>query len=99
MSTMNVTLPDALRRFVEEQVVRGGYASADEYLRALVREARTRAELAQVEARLLEAVRGEPATPVTPETWARIEREGLEVLMSLHGDRDVEDAFGRDEGS
>ncbi len=69
MSTMNVTLPDALRRFVEEQVVRGGYASADEYLRALVREARTRAELAQVEARLLEAVRGEPATPVTPETW------------------------------
>jgi len=34
---MNVSLPDSLRSFVDEQVDRGAYGSTSEYVRALIR--------------------------------------------------------------
>ncbi len=60
MSTMNISLPDALRAFVEQQVQRGGYASSSEYLRQLIREEQDRRNL---RALLLEGAASEPAAP------------------------------------
>lgn len=37
MSTMNISLPSALRVFVDEQVARGGYSTSSEYVRELIR--------------------------------------------------------------
>jgi antitoxin ParD1/3/4 len=37
MSTVNVSLPDALEVFVDEQVAERGYASSSEYVRELIR--------------------------------------------------------------
>ena len=37
MSTMNISLPDALKSFVDEQVARRGYATGSEYVRELIR--------------------------------------------------------------
>ncbi len=37
MSTMNVSLPDALKAFVDEQVTARGYGSSSEYVRELIR--------------------------------------------------------------
>ena len=37
MSTMNISLPDALRDFVEEHVARAGYGTSSEYVRELIR--------------------------------------------------------------
>jgi antitoxin ParD1/3/4 len=37
--SMNISLPEPLRLFVEEQVSNGGYSTVSEYLRELVREA------------------------------------------------------------
>jgi antitoxin ParD1/3/4 len=37
MPTMNISLPDVLKDFVEEQVSSGKYSSASEYVRELVR--------------------------------------------------------------
>ena len=37
MSTMNVSLPDELRAFVDEQVTDGRYGSTSEYVRELIR--------------------------------------------------------------
>ena len=34
---MNVSLPDELRSFVDEQVLEGRYGSTSEYVRALIR--------------------------------------------------------------
>ncbi len=60
MSTMNISLPDALRSYVEEQVRSGGYASSSEYLRQLIREDQQRREL---RALLLEGAASAPAGP------------------------------------
>jgi antitoxin ParD1/3/4 len=37
MSTMNISLPDALKAFVDAQVTQGGYGTSSEYVRELIR--------------------------------------------------------------
>jgi antitoxin ParD1/3/4 len=37
MSTMNISLPATLKFFVDEQVVKRGYATSSEYVRVLIR--------------------------------------------------------------
>lgn len=37
MSTMNISLPDSLKSFVDEQVSQRGYGTSSEYVRELIR--------------------------------------------------------------
>jgi putative addiction module CopG family antidote len=37
MSTMNISLPDSLKAFVDEQVSQRGYGTSSEYVRELIR--------------------------------------------------------------
>jgi antitoxin ParD1/3/4 len=37
MSTMNISLPDTLKSFVDEQVAGRGYGTSSEYIRELIR--------------------------------------------------------------
>ena len=83
MSTMNLTLPDSLRTFVESQATRKGYGSPNDYLEALIREDQRKAENDEIEGKLLEAIQGAPATPVTAETWETIKQEGLRRLEAM----------------
>jgi antitoxin ParD1/3/4 len=48
MSTMNVSLPDKLKNFVEDQVDRGQYGSSSEYVRDLIRRDQDRTQLANL---------------------------------------------------
>lgn len=45
MATMNISLPDELKAFVDEQVGEGGFGSTSEYLRDLIRKQRDVAKL------------------------------------------------------
>ncbi len=45
MSTMNVSLPDELKAFVDQQAERGGYASTSEFVRDLIRREQDRQQL------------------------------------------------------
>jgi antitoxin ParD1/3/4 len=45
MSTINVSLPDALKSFVDEQVAGRGYSSSSEYVRELIRADQERQQL------------------------------------------------------
>jgi len=45
MSTMNVSLPDELKSYVDEQVGDGGYGSTSEYVGDLIRRDRERGHL------------------------------------------------------
>ena len=45
MGTMNVSLPDPLREFVERQVESGGYGTSSEYVRELIRRDQDRLQL------------------------------------------------------
>jgi antitoxin ParD1/3/4 len=82
MTTMNISLPDEMKAFIEAQVAQEGYASASEYFRALVREAQKRQAKRELEAKFREALESGPATPMTPEDWAALRQEALEGLAS-----------------
>jgi antitoxin ParD1/3/4 len=45
MATMNISLPDEMKAFVEAQVATGRFANASDYVRDLIRYARTERDL------------------------------------------------------
>lgn len=45
MSTMNISLPEALKGFVDEQVTSRGYGTSSEYVRELIRRDQERQKL------------------------------------------------------
>ena len=53
MTSMNISLPEPLKLFVEEQVTSGAYSTASEYLRELIREAQWCKERRDLDAKLL----------------------------------------------
>jgi antitoxin ParD1/3/4 len=59
MSTMNISLPDALKSFVDEQVSDRGYSTSSEYVRELIRDDQDRQRLRGL---LLEGA----SSPLTP---------------------------------
>jgi antitoxin ParD1/3/4 len=45
MSTMNISLPETLKAFVDDQVTEGGYSTSSEYVRELIRRDQDRQQL------------------------------------------------------
>lgn len=58
MSTMNISLPDSLKAFVEEQVAQRSHSTNSEYVRELIRRDRDRTRLRGL---LLEGAASAPA--------------------------------------
>jgi antitoxin ParD1/3/4 len=61
MSTMNISLPDALKAFVDEQVSQRGYGTSSEYVRELIRKDQDRQRLRGL---LLVGAASTPTAPV-----------------------------------
>jgi antitoxin ParD1/3/4 len=61
MSTMNISLPDTLKSFVDEQVSQRGYGTSSEYVRELIRKDQDRLQLREL---LLAGAASAPAAPV-----------------------------------
>lgn len=62
MSTMNISLPDSLKSFVDDQVASRGYGTSSEYVRDLIRKDQDRQQL---RALLLEGAASAPTAPAT----------------------------------
>jgi antitoxin ParD1/3/4 len=75
MTTLNISLPESMKAFVEEQATREGYGTVSEYLRALIRDLQKRkAKKAALDAQLLEGVRS-PTVRMTKKHWEELERK------------------------
>lgn len=75
MQTMNISLPDPMKQYVEEQVTVGNYSSASEYMRELVRADQKRNAREQLERTLLESLLEGDPQEATPEFWATLRDE------------------------
>lgn len=60
MSTMNISLPDALKSFVDEQVSQRSFGTSSEYVRELIRKDQDRLQLRKL---LLAGAASSPAAP------------------------------------
>jgi len=76
MATMNISLPDPLREFVEDQVEEGGFASVSEFMRDLVRKAKTEKDLEQ---RLLTALDSEDLGELGPDFFDGLKARARKV--------------------
>jgi antitoxin ParD1/3/4 len=75
--TMHISLPSALKKWVEQQVEEGGFSTASEYVRDLLRQQQQRAQArARIEHELLAGLDSGPATPMTKRDWDDIRRAG-----------------------
>lgn len=81
MQSMNISLPDPLKQYVDEQIAEGRYSSVSEYIRALIREDERRKAEERLERLLLEGLKGEE-TEMTREDWNDIRKEALERLKT-----------------
>jgi antitoxin ParD1/3/4 len=61
MSTMNISLPETLKTFVDTQVIQRGYGTSSEYVRELIRKDQDRLQLRE---KLLSGVSSAPTKPV-----------------------------------
>ena len=57
MQSMNISLPEPLKHFVELQIASGRYSSASEYVRELIRDDEKRREEKQLETLLLRGLK------------------------------------------
>jgi antitoxin ParD1/3/4 len=74
MTTMNISLPDSMRAFIEQKIAQGGYSTASEYIRQLVRDDQKRAAQERLEALLLEGIESGPSREMTAEDWDELRR-------------------------
>ena len=63
MSTMNISLPDSLKSFVDDQVNQGGYGTSSEYVRELIRKDQDRLHLRGLLLAGAKSPAGAPAGP------------------------------------
>ena len=67
MTTMNISLPENLKGFVDSQVQIGGYSTSSEYIRELIREDQKKKLEQRLSLLPLEGMQsGEPVAAVSP---------------------------------
>ena len=81
MQTMNISLPDPLKQFVDGQIAQGRYSSASEYVRELIRADEKRKAEDKLEALLLEGLNS-PESALKGSTWAAVRKEALAQLQA-----------------
>lgn len=74
MQSMNISLPEPLKEFVDGQIASGRYSSASEYIRGLIRQDEKRQAEERLETLLLGGLQGEEAE-LTREDWSAIRKE------------------------
>jgi antitoxin ParD1/3/4 len=72
MPTMNISLPEGLKEFVESQVSSGEYSSASEFIRTLVRREQKDREREELEVRILEGLSSGDVVEASPEIWTQL---------------------------
>jgi antitoxin ParD1/3/4 len=71
MSTMNISLPENLKHFVDQQVTERGYGTSSEYVRELIRHDQDRQRLRGL---LLEGASSAQGNPVDNDYFAALRK-------------------------
>lgn len=74
MGTMNISLPDPMKNWVEDQAKTGRYANSSDYVRDLIRRDRARLEaIAEIQGAIDAGLASGPAKP--------LDRQGFKARM------------------
>src|SRR5271165_272378 len=87
MASLNISLPQSLKDYVENQVAECGYGTPSEYVRELLRQDQRRRADERLEALLLEGLNSGKAIKITPEYWDSKRRQLIERHSKKTGKR------------
>ncbi len=74
MTTLNISLPDQMKDFVDEQIGEGGYSDPSEYFHALLREQQRRKAEEKLEGLLLEGL-ATKSSALNEKDWEHLRTE------------------------
>ncbi len=78
MTTMNISLPDSMKAYVDQRVSQEGYGTSSEYVRELIRRDKDRSQL---RAMMLKSL-GSPATGLADAAYFQSLRKRVEQRKS-----------------
>jgi antitoxin ParD1/3/4 len=81
MTSMNVSLPEDLKQYVEAQT-KSGYSTPSEYVRELIRADQKRRAKEKLDALLLEGLNSGNPIPVDADFWNDLKQKALAKLQS-----------------
>jgi antitoxin ParD1/3/4 len=81
MTSMNISLPEELKDYVEEQT-ESGYSTPSEYVRELIREDQKRRAKERLDTLLLEGLNSGVPIPANAEFWRELKREAITKLKA-----------------
>jgi antitoxin ParD1/3/4 len=87
MASLNISLPQSLKDYVENQVSAGGYSTPSEYLRELVRQDQKQRAEDKLEALLLEGLNSGKPIEITAEYWENKRRQLIDRHTKRTGQR------------
>lgn len=79
MTSMNISLPDELKLYVEAQT-KTGYSTPSEYVRELIREDQKRRAQERLEQLLLEGLNSGERIPTDVKFWAELKDEAIALI-------------------
>jgi antitoxin ParD1/3/4 len=81
MTSMNISLPEELKEYVEEQT-HSGYSTPSEYVRELIREDQKRRARERLDALLLEGLNSGEPIAADADFWTELKREAMGKLKA-----------------
>ncbi len=86
MQSMNISLPDPLKQFVDAQIAQGRYSSVSEYVRELIRADEKRKAAEWLDVKLMEGLSSEEAA-LTAADWDGIRKEAMAKIAQRKAKR------------
>lgn len=83
-SSLNISLPEEMKQYVDQQVEGGGFGTVSEYFRHLIRDDQRRRFREDVDAKLLAALDGSPPVEMTKQ-WREERRAELKKRIANRG--------------
>lgn len=87
MTSMNISVPEPMRDWVEALIKQGRYGNASEYFRELIRRDQERLARERLEQLLVEGIESGAPSPMTKKDWAEIRDEVAKKLEARRGSR------------
>ena len=85
MTTLNISLPEQMRSFIESQVSKGFYSTASDYIRDLIRDDQKRKDQEKLEFLLLDALEKGGSQEFTPEFFEQLRERARQAIKAKEG--------------
>jgi antitoxin ParD1/3/4 len=86
MASLNISLSDELKKYVEAQIKGGSYGNVSEYFRSLIRDHQKRAAQERLELLLLEGMESGSAGKMTKSDWSELRQVALKRVKGRGGE-------------